>query len=206
MVYVPAWRAGSGSTSLCIRTDTRDLIEAVNREANAIDSAIPILRTRTASETWTATSCREYLEAPQRCFGLLALLLGGKRLYSVMAHSVARRTREISYPHGAGCGKPRGVWMVLRDALIMRGGGGAIGIPGRAEHAKFASSLLFGRRGGRSIQCPYGHPVLGGVAVVASFLPAPASQPHRSRHGTAGGGVRLPNNEQVRPCIAVCLH
>ena len=139
--------AGSGSTALCIRTGAgaETVIEAVRREANAIDSAIPILRTRTMEQNVDSNILQEKLVATLAgSFGLLALLLAAVGLHGVMAHSVARRTREIGIRMALGAAGRAVLWMVLRDALIMVTVGAAIGIPAALALAKFASSLLFG--------------------------------------------------------------
>ena len=175
MVYVPAWRAGSGSTALCIRTGAgaETVIEAVRRQANAIDSAIPILRTRTMEQNVDSNILQEKLVATLAgFFGLLALLLAAVGLYGVMAHSVARRTREIGIRMALGAAGRAVLWMVLRDALIMVTVGAAIGIPAALALAKFASSLLFGIAAGDPFNALMATLFLGGVAVVASFLPA----------------------------------
>jgi len=175
MVYVPAWRQGSGSTALCIRASAgaETVIEAVRRQANAIDSAIPILRARTMEQNVDSNILQEKLVATLAgFFGLLALLLAAVGLYGVMAHSVARRTREIGIRMALGAAGRAVLWMVLRDALIMVTLGAAIGIPAALALARFASSLLFGIQAGDPANALLATLFLGGVAVVASYLPA----------------------------------
>jgi predicted permease len=175
MVYVPAWRAGSGSTALCIRTGAgaETVIEAVRRQANTIDSAIPILRTRTMEQNVDSNILQEKLVATLAgFFGLLALLLAAVGLYGVMAHSVARRTREIGIRMALGAAGRAVLWMVLRDALVMVTVGAAIGIPAALALAKLASSLLFGIAAGDPFNAFVATLFLGGIAVVSSYLPA----------------------------------
>jgi hypothetical protein len=153
MVYVPAWRQGSGSTALCIRTGAgaETVIEAVRRQANAIDSAIPILRTRTMEQNVDNNILQEKLVATLAgFFGLLALLAGRRRtVRRDGAFRGAAHTRD-RYPHGAGAAGRAVLWMVLRDALLMVTVGAAIGIPAALALAKFASFLALWHRGGRS--------------------------------------------------------
>ena len=175
------------------------VIEAVRRQANAIDSAIPILRTRTMEQNVDSNILQERLVATLAgFFGLLALLLAAVGLYGVMAHSVARRTREIGIRMALGAAGRAVLWMVLRDALVMVTVGAAIGIPAALALAKFASSLLFGIAAGDPFNALMATLFLGGVAVVASYLAGAASQPHRSWYRTAVSvdSAALPNHEQ----------
>ena len=175
MVYVPAWRQGSGSTTLCIRTGAGPgtVMEAVRRQANAIDSAVPILRARSMEQNVDAHILQERLVATLAgFFGLLALLLAAVGLYGVMAHSVARRTREIGIRMALGAASRAVLWMVLRDALVMVTVGAAIGIPAALALARFASSLLFGIEAGDPFNAIVATLFLAAVAVLASYLPA----------------------------------
>jgi ABC-type antimicrobial peptide transport system permease subunit len=148
-------------------------MEAVRRQANAIDSAVPILRARSMEQNVDAHILQERLVATLAgFFGLLALLLAAVGLYGVMAHSVARRTREIGIRMALGAASRAVLWMVLRDALVMVTVGAAIGIPAALALARFASSLLFGIEAGDPFNAIVATLFLAAVAVLASYLPA----------------------------------
>ena len=53
-------------------------------------------------------------------FGTLALLLSLVGLYGVMSFVTTQRTREIGIRLALGATRGSAIWMVLRDALIMR--------------------------------------------------------------------------------------
>ena len=98
MGYLAAWRPGASSMTLCIRTgvDPDTMIEAVRREASAIDSAVPMLQARTMEQQVDNNVLQEKLVATlSGFFGVLALVLASIGLYGLLAHTVTRRSREI---------------------------------------------------------------------------------------------------------------
>lgn len=62
-------------------------------------------------------------------FSVMALILAGVGIYSVMAYSVAQRTHEIGIRMAIGAGQKSVLTMILRQALILSGIGLAIGLP-----------------------------------------------------------------------------
>src|ERR1043166_3459055 len=97
MIYVPVWRFGAGSNTLCIRSAAKpeQLAGAVRHAVAQIDPAIPVLQTLTLEEQFDNTISQERV-VTTLCgfFGSLAVLLAAIGLYGVMAHSVLRRYRE----------------------------------------------------------------------------------------------------------------
>ncbi len=64
-------------------------------------------------------------------FGILATLLAAIGLYGVMAFVVARRTREIGLRMALGARRALVVWMVMRETIVLVGGGSGAGDPGQ---------------------------------------------------------------------------
>jgi len=105
-------------------------------------------------------------------FAVLALVLGVVGLYGVVAYSVSQRTREIGVRMALGAQRGAVHRMVLREAGLLAGIGIAVGLGLSIGASVAMKSLLFGVRawdvstlGGVAV-------VLGGFALLASFIPA----------------------------------
>ena len=149
------------------------LTEAVRREVAALDGAIPVLGARTIAAEIDNNVMQEKIVATlSSFFGLLALVLASVGLYGVMAHAVARRTREIGIRMALGAQAGSVLWLVLRDALLMVGVGSAAGIPAALGLSRFAGSILYGITPADPASFALATAVLLGVAALASLLPA----------------------------------
>lgn len=84
------------------------------------------------------------LAALSSTFAGLAVVLAFIGIFSMLAYSVARRTREIGIRMALGASRDRVVRSVVRESLLVTLAGIAIGIPLALYAARFASSLLFG--------------------------------------------------------------
>jgi len=80
-------------------------------------------------------------------FGLLALVVAGWGLYSVLAFDVALRYHELGVRAALGADRSRLVKLVLRQAVTLVTVGIAIGLAGAAGAARFVEPMLFGVSG-----------------------------------------------------------
>src|SRR5215475_12541159 len=102
-------------------------MRAILRKA---DPTLPIAYFRTFDEQVNRSlNTERMLAALSSSFGSLALLLSLIGLYGVMSFVVTQRTREIGIRLAMGATRSAAVWLVLRDALVMVGGGIAIALP-----------------------------------------------------------------------------
>ncbi|MBT5873081.1 MAG: ABC transporter permease, partial [Candidatus Latescibacteria bacterium] len=62
-------------------------------------------------------------------FSVMALVLAGVGIYSVMAYTVAQRTHEIGIRMAIGAGRKTVLTMILRQALVLASIGLAVGLP-----------------------------------------------------------------------------
>jgi hypothetical protein len=81
-------------------------------------------------------------------FGLLALSIASVGLYGTMSYTVARRTGEIGIRMALGAGRPRVVWMIMRQVAILSAVGLAIGLPMAFGASRLVESLLYGVKAG----------------------------------------------------------
>ena len=175
MGYLAAWRPGASSMTLCIRTgvDPDTMIEAVRREASAIDSAVPMLQARTMEQQVDNNVLQEKLVATlSGFFGVLALVLASIGLYGLLAHTVTRRSREIGIRMALGAERNAVLWMILKDALTLVLVGTVVGIPVALGLTKYVSSLLYGITPRDPLSTTAAVAALVGIAVFASYLPA----------------------------------
>jgi predicted permease len=105
-------------------------------------------------------------------FGVLGLLLAAVGLYGLLTYTVIRRTNEIGIRLALGAMRDEVLWMVIRHALVLLGGGVVIGIPLAWAASRWVSSMLFGVKGSDLLTIGAATVVLAATGLVASFLPA----------------------------------
>ncbi|HEX8999582.1 MAG TPA: FtsX-like permease family protein, partial [Blastocatellia bacterium] len=105
-------------------------------------------------------------------FGVLALLLACVGLYGVLSYAVARRTNEIGIRMALGAQSRHVLWLVLREALALLGGGVVLGLLAAVSVNRLASSLLFGLKPNDPLTLVTATVLLCVVAVLAGYLPA----------------------------------
>jgi predicted permease len=175
MLYVPTWRAGWPSRSLCIRT-TRSapvLVETVRRLAAGIDPAVPVIDSRTMQDQVDASILEDRMIATMAgFFGLLALLLAGVGLYGVLSYAVTRRTREIGIRMALGARRLSVLALILRDAALLVGIGAVIGIPAALAVSRVIESLLYGVGAQDPFAIAGGVLVLMAAGALAGLVPA----------------------------------
>jgi putative ABC transport system permease protein len=105
-------------------------------------------------------------------FAGVAMVLAAIGLYGVMAYNVAQRTREIGIRMALGAQKGDMLRLILRQALAIVAIGLAIGLLSSLGATRLMASLLYGV--GIADFTVYGAVIvlLGGAAVLASYLPA----------------------------------
>jgi predicted permease len=175
--YLPFHQAntGRGQMTLVVRTTSDPMMIAatVQREARALDQAMPMFEIETIDAHVAASLHKERLLATlSSCFGLLALLLSCLGLYGVLSYAVACRTNEIGIRMALGAVRRDVFWLVLRDALRLILLGVALGIPVALAATRLVSGQLF--RIGATDPLTIGSATLAllAVTVVASYLPA----------------------------------
>jgi predicted permease len=105
-------------------------------------------------------------------FAALALALGVFGLYGVIAYSVSQRTREIGVRMALGAERKAVYELILREAGWLTVAGIGVGLAGAIGAARLMSGLLFGVRPWDLETLGVVAGVLGGCAILASFIPA----------------------------------
>jgi ABC-type antimicrobial peptide transport system permease subunit len=105
--------------------------------------AAPFERFRTGEELLdTALAAQRMATAILAAFGLLAIVLATVGLYSVMAYSVRRRTREIGIRMAIGARQEAVIGQVLADALRLAAVGVIMGAAASAALMRLAASQV----------------------------------------------------------------
>ena len=105
-------------------------------------------------------------------FALMALLLSAVGLYGVMSFVVTQRRQEIGVRLALGATRQGALWLVIREALIMVGGGVAIALPAGWALRRLVEAELFGVRAFDGPMVALAMAVLAIVALGGVMLPA----------------------------------
>ena len=105
-------------------------------------------------------------------FGVLALLVAGVGLYSVLAFNVALRTRELGVRSAVGASRTRLLTMILRQAMAVTGIGVFLGLAVSSLASNTLSPLLFSTSPRDPLVMGSVATVLILVALVAGVIPA----------------------------------
>ncbi|HST19633.1 MAG TPA: ABC transporter permease [Blastocatellia bacterium] len=150
-----------------------NLVAAIKREVQAIDSEQPLGNVRTL-ESMLAQSV-----APRRfsllllgIFALVALLLGAVGLYGVMSYAVMQRTREIGIRMALGAQKGDVMRLVIKQGLMLSLGGVVVGLAASFALTRLMESLLFGVAATDPATFALIAALLTAVALVACYIPA----------------------------------
>jgi putative ABC transport system permease protein len=145
------------------------MIPQIRNLVARFDRNLPAQGLRTLDEQVALNISNERLMVKlAAAFAILATLLAMLGLYGVMAHSVARRTREIGIRMALGASPALIRGMVMREMLWILGIGLALGVPAALGLARFTESQLYGVK-------PYDAAVVIGAALALSLTAAAAA-------------------------------
>lgn len=173
-VYLP-WRQAYWQGSFAVRS------------SGELSAVLPSLRRATAEVSpvvtlWDAKSMDALLAAPLAQPRMSALLLGGFALvsillaaiglYGAMATAVSGRTRELGVRAALGASPERLRRDVLRQALVVAGGGAVAGLVVALATSRLLSALLFDVSPTDPASLLGAATALLLVALVAAYIPA----------------------------------
>lgn len=182
MMYVPVAQLPDGLTARNNRvlpvtwvvrtTDDRISQATIERELREA-SGLPLGRVRTMHRVAAASSARaQFYVLLLTVFGVVALLLASVGLYGIISYSVAQRTREIGLRMALGAApndiRNMVIWQGMRLALL----GIGVGIPVALALTRVMVSMIFGVKPWDPAVIAGVSLLLGGVALMASYLPS----------------------------------
>jgi ABC-type antimicrobial peptide transport system permease subunit len=134
---------------------------------------VPIYGIRTVDHQVENSLVTERLLATlSTVFGALATLLAAVGLYGVMAFMVTRRTREIGIRMALGASSGSGVWLIMREVLILAVTGLAIGLAAALGLTRLVEAQLFGIQATDTATMILATLGIAAVALLAGYLPA----------------------------------
>jgi len=105
-------------------------------------------------------------------FGVLAAFLACIGIYGVMSWGIARRTGEFGIRMALGAGRPRVLWIVLREILWLVFAGVAIGLALALASSRLIESSLYGLTSYDPIVIGLSILAMSAAALFAGYLPA----------------------------------
>jgi predicted permease len=118
-------------TTVIARTsgDAAALVAAMQRELHAVDVTLPVITARTmAQDLESSRAAPKAVATFLGALGGLGLVLASIGLYSVVAFSVARRSREIGIRMALGARGQQVAWSIARGVAGLVGVGTGIGL------------------------------------------------------------------------------
>jgi putative ABC transport system permease protein len=160
---------------LIVRTDgePRAMLPAIRSAIASIDRDQPAYAIQTLSEAFAASLfAQRTLMVLLLLFAGLATVLAAIGIYAVMSYAVTMRTQEIGIRMALGAAAHTVRTMVVRQVLWLVGSGVTLGLAGALALGRLASSVLAGTSAADPITLGAVVLLLGGVALLAGYLPA----------------------------------
>lgn len=174
-MYHPSSQRPENFTGLLVKTkrDPATLGPQVRAAVAALDSDVPVTNEGSITTLMAATTANQQAGmALLGGFALLAVILAGLGVYSVIAYSVGQRRAEIGVRLALGA-RPADVrGMVLRQGMRLTAIGLVLGIVGAGAVAKLMATLLFDAGLGDALLFVAVAAGLGLIAALACWIPA----------------------------------
>ena len=176
-VYYTPWRQDKemGSLVFYVRTALSPdaMVPQIRQVLTRLDRNLPAEGLRTLEEQISLNISNErILVKLAAAFAFLATALAMLGLYGVMAHGVARRTREFGIRMAVGASPWRVRGMVLREMLWIAGIGLALGVPAALALTKYTESQLYGVQPHDAVVVMCAAVALALTSAAAAYLPA----------------------------------
>jgi predicted permease len=155
------------------RGDAGRLLASMRRELLGMEPGLVFIRQDTMKATMASSLLPERVSAMLAAgFGGLGTLLAAIGLYGVIAHSVARRTREIGIRVALGAHPSQVLGMIMRQGLALAAVGAVIGAALAALAARLLSGVIYGVGAGDPVAWGAAFAALLLAAALANYIPA----------------------------------
>jgi predicted permease len=172
-IYLPVPSTPESQMTLLIKSsiDSSALMNSVKQAAREVDPTISV------NVRWLEENLRQYRTVSRLVtsmaagLGLLALLVSTLGVYSAVAYSVTRQTRDVGIRLALGAQRGNLLATMLFNAIKPTAGGALTGIAVASASSRVLGSLLFGISPGDSIAFAGALIVVVAVALVAALVP-----------------------------------
>jgi predicted permease len=161
--------------TLVVRTagDPGALANAVKNTVWSFDRNLPISEVLTMDGVVADANAQPRFEMLLLAvFAGVALALAAVGIYGVMSYSVSRRTHEIGIRLSLGASQGEVLRLVVRQGMALALAGSAAGMAGALMLSRLMTNMLYGVRPTDPLIFAGVAMVLGGVALVATYIPA----------------------------------
>jgi predicted permease len=175
MAFYPVTALPGYLGSIHVRTsgDAAQIGPAVRSSLREIEPRLLVDRVTTIATLAASTLRQERLIARlTTVVGILALALASLGLYGLMAYAVKQRTAELGVRFALGAPRPRVLWMVFRESLMLVIVGLALGLPLIMALARLIGPMLFEVSPNDPVVVSIAAGVLLAVGASSSYLPA----------------------------------
>jgi putative ABC transport system permease protein len=147
-IYVPyrQHRARSAGINAVVRTSVppASMAAAVRRRVHEVDARVAVETELLSARVAHSLAPRRFPLVVLSGFSALALLLAALGLYSLLAYTVAQRTRDLAVRLALGAARRRVLGLVLGEAARVLGAGAAAGVVGAWGATRLMTSMLAG--------------------------------------------------------------
>jgi putative ABC transport system permease protein len=174
-VYVAYRQGGPTTMYLALRTarDPLAMTAAVRNEVWSIDPDQPLSDIRSMEERVSgAVAQPQFNLVLLATFAAIALTLAAVGIYGIMSYVVTQRTPELGIRMALGATHGEVRTLVVRQGMTLVAGGAAIGLGAALGLSRILRALLYDVSPADPVTYVGVALLLGGVAAVASFLPA----------------------------------
>jgi putative ABC transport system permease protein len=184
VMYVPAGQVTDGITKLAnsllplswlVRTQSNplDLVNPVQRELQALDSQLGLLKVRTMEQVMVDSTTRTNFQMLLlTVFATVALVLAAVGIYGLLAYTVQQRTQEIGIRMALGADRATMLRLVLGQGMRLAAIGIAIGLAVAYGVTRVLSGLLFSVKASDPMTFALVAAILATVAMLAALIPA----------------------------------
>ena len=172
-IYEPDMEFGGGNIAVLSSLPASTLAATIRAVLHSLDPTLAGGDIRTMKDLESkATAQRRFQTSLLSVFAAIALFLALVGLYSLMAYSVSRRTREVGIRMALGAERSDVMLLVLKKALQLLALGLLSGLVASWFATRAMESFLFGvgRHDPLTIFCVSG--LLGVSGLIAAFIPA----------------------------------
>ncbi len=174
-MYSPYLQSTTPLTTIVIKTESDPLqyAAAIRKEVQALNPNLPVYDVKTMERRIDeSTGNRRFITFVLGIFAVIAVILAVAGVYSVMAYSVSRRTREIGVRIALGATRWRILGLVIRKAMLLTFLGAVIDIASAALLTRLMARLLYGLQATDMFTFFVTTLGLFAITFVASFVPA----------------------------------
>src|SRR5580692_9958957 len=166
---------GANPSALLIKTaaEPGSIARQITRAVHEVDPQAAVTHAMTLEQArYESMASPRVTTTLLGLFAALALLIAASGIGGIMALTVSQRVREIGIRIALGA-QPSGILkMILGHGLLLASIGLAIGVAGALSLKGLVKSLLFGVAPADPVTFAVVGMVLGGVALLASYVPA----------------------------------